>query len=201
MDKKYQLEFLSNDVTILEVLLANRDGNMLVVPGGYMPDGKKFEIDVTGMDKFTQELRERCVQLVRSQYNAREKEQDAAQRSSKDANEANPRGEHREAPDGGGGTARGPVHAPDIQGSLEESLKARERVLREELEYLEAEKGKILGECVRVGSELERVELCIDALQTDSPKSSSKPKKTTEKKKQNSGSKQPSRSRTSTPPR
>lgn len=188
INKSKQLEFLANDVAILETMFANRDGNWLTLPGKYMPDGKDFKVSLEGVKEMTGELRMRLVETVRDQYDARETEQNAPKVRPEDAPAADNGGTDTDTGDTRPSRVSASAAVPEPEIGLEETLRERESYFRSELERAEHQLGLAREKRNKVQRQLREIELCINALQSASPPTSESSKPSTEKTGQQGGS-------------
>lgn len=189
LSKSKQLEFLANDVAILETMFANQEGDWVVLPGTYMPDGKEFRVSLEGINEMTGELRKRLVDTVKDQYDARETEQNAPKEGEAAPYTPHSGGEAASASDREGGTRPVEDDLQSPQETLLSTLREKEESLRGQLEYAEYELGVRREHRNNVQKRLQEVMLCIDALLNVSLGESENTEKNTTSKKQPSSSK------------
>ena len=172
LSRSEQLQFLANDVVILETLFANAEGEVLTVPGKYFPDGEPFSISLAGVEDFTGELRKQAVDTVRSQWDARDSKQNAEKAGDEEASRL-ARGRNDQASgDGSGSPVAETPSVQEAEGSLDEILEARKRALEETLDYALFQYCEAQAFLQDTERKLNEVIQCISVLQSVSPPTS-----------------------------
>lgn len=168
LSRSEQLQFLANDVGILDMLFANRDGDKLTIDGRYFPDGENFSIDLTGVEEITSEIRQRMVETVRDQWNARDDEQNAEKTGDEEARRvARGRGDS-EAGNGGGSLPPVETAVQKPETSLLDALRERETIIDSRLEDAEIAHAEAEATVLTLRLELMEVQRCINVLQNES---------------------------------
>lgn len=171
MKKSEQLDWLGSDVNILSSLV--EENGQLNLPGRYMPDKKPMILSLEGVEKMTGEVRQRIVTAIRGEYRAREESQNAEKRSQKNSPEATRGGEYASTENRGGSPTPASSSVQEFEKSLFDTLLERKE---RAIQGLAAAEDNLVAAQEWHKGEKERlveIELCIKALQKESPETSS----------------------------